>query len=255
MNLDEQEQAILSKTSSIEYRVSDTQGKIGRLREAVPRKATESRFANVTFWIAIATAATVILNLDIDTTDKGLLCGFASMALVAGWSRLSEALTERQNYKTSIEHADALREIEDLENQIKIYNEALQELTWKRQKIAKQRRDWWIALDGWSFEKEVAIVFQSHGYTANVTKGSNDGGIDINLYKNNKRTIVQCKNHKNAIGPSPLRDLLGTLVSTRANSAIMVSRSGYTSGARQYANDNGIIALDIGDIIEMHKRI
>lgn len=117
--------------------------------------------------------------------------------------------------------------------------------------IKTKQKSWWLGLDGWTFEKEVARVFERLGYAARPTRGSNDGGIDIYLYKNGKTIVVQCKNHKKQIGPSTIRDIHGVKISTRAHEAFVVSSSGFSENAKKYARNNGIELFDIERIIKI----
>jgi hypothetical protein len=54
---------------------------------------------------------------------------------------------------------------------------------------------WWKSLDGWRFEKELALLLGRRGYTVDRRGGSGDGGIDLVLHKDGATILVQCKAH------------------------------------------------------------
>ena len=98
-------------------------------------------------------------------------------------------------------------------------------------------KEWWWALDGWEFEEEVARIFRLNGYKAKVTKKTGDGGIDIILYKDDLKYIVQCKHYRNAVGPEPVRALWGVKDDFGADKVILVASSGVTSSALSFIED------------------
>ena len=94
--------------------------------------------------------------------------------------------------------------------------------------LEKCKRDFWIYLNGYEFEKEVANLYRQMGYSAQVTRKSADGGVDIILTKDNKYIAVQCKHHKNKVGPNDVRALQGVVHNGNYTSGIFVSLNGFT---------------------------
>lgn len=112
--------------------------------------------------------------------------------------------------------------------------------------------DWWWALDGWEFEEEVAKVFEMNGYKAEVTKKTGDGGIDIILYKDRKKYIVQCKHYVNEVGPEPVRALYGVKEDFNADELIMVASSGVTRASKEFISSKSCYqVLDLKDIMRL----
>lgn len=119
-----------------------------------------------------------------------------------------------------------------------------------------KERQWWWTLDGWQFEQEVANVFRINGYSAKVTKGSGDGGVDIILKKNGKTSIVQCKHYQTPVPPEPIRALWGCKDDFNADEVILVASSGITdSGSRFVQNKPNFKVFNLDDIILMSKNI
>jgi HJR/Mrr/RecB family endonuclease len=116
-----------------------------------------------------------------------------------------------------------------------------------------RKRAYWETLDGYAFEQATAEVLRKHQFTAIVTRGSGDGGVDIRVTRNALKGVVQCKAHINCVGPSVVRDLYGVIHHSRANFGIIVSRGGFTRGAADFAKEKPIYFLDTGHLIAMQE--
>jgi HJR/Mrr/RecB family endonuclease len=122
------------------------------------------------------------------------------------------------------------------------YNEAIANYNDWLNKEERKKKDYWFSLPGHAFEKEFGKILEKVGYSISITSGSADGGVDIIAEKSNVTKIIQCKAHKNPIGPGPIRELFGVLSSGdfKAKSSIIVCLGGFTKGAREFANNNHI---------------
>lgn len=116
-------------------------------------------------------------------------------------------------------------------------------------------RNWWWKLDGWEFEEEVAKVFRLNGYDVSVTQKVSDGGIDILMYKDNKRTIVQCKHYKEPVSVSVARELNGVKEDFKADELILVASSGVTKSCKDFVSNKTYFKIfDLEDIIRIGLR-
>lgn len=148
-------------------------------------------------------------------------------------------LLASKNYKSALHH----------------HNQALEKL--KRERLVKEREekrrnyDYWSNLDPYEFEKEVAVLFEKHGFQANVTKGSGDGGIDVLLMRSSSRYIVQCKRYATKVGPAAVRDLYGTMVSGNFDGGFLVCPSGFSKKAFEFARNKKIQFIGLKRIMEL----
>ncbi|MDP3212191.1 restriction endonuclease [Methylotenera sp.] len=103
------------------------------------------------------------------------------------------------------------------------------------------------------FELLVGEAFRRKGFEVKeVGGGGADGGIDLILTKNGKKSIVQCKRWKTfSIGVPLIRELYGVMTSERANDCIFVSSGNYTAEARLFAEDKPIWLIDGSELLEM----
>jgi restriction system protein len=112
---------------------------------------------------------------------------------------------------------------------------------------------YWYNLNGYDFEREVAIVFTSLGFNAKITPKSNDGGVDIILKMGNKTTYVQCKAFKSNVGVAVVRELYGVMQSDNIKSGIVVTLNGFSQGAIDFAEGKNIELITAKDLISMIK--
>lgn len=116
-------------------------------------------------------------------------------------------------------------------------------------------RGWWWTLDGWDFEEETAKIFRLNGYKARVTRRTSDGGVDIIMSKEGKKTIVQCKHYQYPVGVSVARELNGLKDDFGADELIIIASSGVTNSCNEFvANKPYFKIMDLEDVIKMGLR-
>jgi restriction system protein len=96
------------------------------------------------------------------------------------------------------------------------------------------------------FEELVAEAYRRKSYRVieNSTAGP-DGGIDIQLEKDGKRFLVQCKHWKSRkVGVTVIRELFGVVVAENAAGGIVVITGDFTADAQKFATTNGIELVD-----------
>ena len=116
-------------------------------------------------------------------------------------------------------------------------------------------RSWWWKLDGWEFEEEVAKVFRLNGYRARVTRKTGDDGVDVIMYKDKDKIIVQCKHYVNPVGVSVARELNGIKDDFKATKLILVASSGVTQPCQDFIRNKPYFKiLNLEDIIRLGLR-
>ncbi len=137
------------------------------------------------------------------------------------------------------------------------YNEILKDMERERLiEIRKKEADYWFSLGGFEFEEEVAKLFRAHFGESSVikTKGTGDGGIDLIITDcAGEKVFVQCKAHKQAVGPHVVRDLYGAMQSAGVTKGLLISLGGVTQGARDFVEGKEISIFDVNSIIKMQK--
>ena len=129
----------------------------------------------------------------------------------------------------------------------------------KRDFELRKKVSFWQSLDGKLFEKHVASLLLALGYkNVSLTPPTKDAGIDIFAQDIKGYNIIfQCKAHSAAVGVGSARDLLGTLTSfsAKANHAVLVSASGFTQGAVEFAKNNNIFLWSVHDLVSFSAEV
>lgn len=114
-----------------------------------------------------------------------------------------------------------------------------------------QNYDTWKSLNPENFEYAVASWLNKQGYDLKVTQYSADGGIDlVGNDKNMYPTIVQVKKYTKNVGVSVIREMIGIRQNHPDNpNTIVVSLIGFTRGAKELANTENIVLMNIRDEI------
>lgn len=112
--------------------------------------------------------------------------------------------------------------------------------------------EWWWSLNGWDFEEEVAKVFRKYGYKAKVTRKTGDGGVDIIMFRNKKKYVVQCKHYKEPTSPESVRALWGIKDEFKADEVILVASSGVSKQSLNFIKKkSGYTLYTLPDIIKL----
>ena len=141
---------------------------------------------------------------------------------------------------------------EDIYDKIKQYEMAEHQYKWwqNRKKI-----DFWFSLNGREFEIEIANIFNNMGYQTSICKQGGDEGVDIDIFKDGKHEIIQCKAHKSKISPSVARDLYGTMNANKVDKAYLITLHGATSGTIDFCRKHNIEIWDIDGILRHQEKL
>jgi len=162
------------------------------------------------------------------------------------WTRFLDLFRQHPNaevYARVLAYKDACR----------LHQQYLIAVEEEKQAPLRQKRSYWERLNGYEFETATAEVLKRHEFNPRVTRGSADGGVDIEVARGGRKGVVQCKAHIACVGPHVVRDLYGVIHHCGANFGIIVSRGGFSRGAIDFARDKPILFLDISDLIAMQE--
>ena len=115
------------------------------------------------------------------------------------------------------------------------------------------------SLSGEEFEQLCKLLVESMGFTAETTKASGDGGVDILAYNHQPllsgKYVIQCKRYSGSVGEPIIRDLYGVVMSERANKGILMTTGTFTRQAREFASEKQVELIDgtqLYNLIEQH---
>lgn len=101
----------------------------------------------------------------------------------------------------------------------------------------------------------VGQIYKDLGYKVHVSEGKKDHGIDVEARKDEKLIVVQCKRWGKPVGEAAVRDLCGVRYHVNATGAALVSLSGFTQPATEYARQNKINLIGKERLISMTYEI
>lgn len=109
--------------------------------------------------------------------------------------------------------------------------------------------------EGLEYEKWVADQLNKHGWTARVTQGSGDHGIDVVAIIDDLSVGIQCKRYSGAVGNKAVQEVFAGIKHLSLDKAVVISNSDYTKSAHDLAQATGTILVNDEEIPELHDRI
>jgi len=116
--------------------------------------------------------------------------------------------------------------------------------TKQKRKFTKYTIDDIDLMTGVEFEKFIALLFNKMGYSSQVTKQSNDQGIDIIAIKNDMRIGVQAKRYSNTVGNSAIQEVVAGKSFYNCDKTVVATNSYFTTAAIELAQANNVILWD-----------
>jgi SNF2 family DNA or RNA helicase len=112
-------------------------------------------------------------------------------------------------------------------------------------------------MNGQEFEAHVKELLQGKNWQVELTPISRDGGVDLIAHYSDALGIesclwIQCKNHRSPVGVETVRALNGCLPTDIPGvRGVVACPSGFTSDARAFAKDRGILLWERHDLSKM----
>ncbi len=107
------------------------------------------------------------------------------------------------------------------------------------------------SLSGIEFEEFITQLLGAMGFRTQITKASGDGGVDIVAFLDKPiiggRYLLQCKRLASGslVGAPTIREFYGAVTADRkASKGILVTTSGFTMQAKEFAGEVGIELID-----------
>ncbi|WP_194756649.1 restriction endonuclease [Aliidiomarina indica] len=101
------------------------------------------------------------------------------------------------------------------------------------------------------FERLTAAYFREQGFQVQETDAGPDGGVDLELYKDSKLYLVQCKHWKTQHVPvQKVRELYGIMAAKGAEGGFFVASGNFTTEAKRFALDKNILLIHGADVLK-----
>ena len=162
------------------------------------------------------------------------------------------AQEERRKAERAQQEAEQLAQ-EELRKAERAQREA-ELIAWEAERIRRRKlHGHWMSLSGPEFERELGTLYKALGYIVQLTPTSGDQGIDLILQRDGKTSVVQCKSHKQPIGPAIARELYGSMVAFGADDAILACTGGFTRGVQDFVRGKPITLVSASELAEMGR--
>jgi hypothetical protein len=119
-----------------------------------------------------------------------------------------------------------------------------------------------VSMSGADFERLITSLLRKMGFVAEMTKASGDGGIDIEATLDKPivggRYLIQCKRFASGslVGSPIVREFYGAVIADRkATKGILVTTSGYSEPAKEFAEKVSIELIDgtmLAELLTQH---
>lgn len=95
------------------------------------------------------------------------------------------------------------------------------------------------------FELLVAEIYSRQGYAVDYALETGpDGGVDVTMKKNGRKTLVQCKCWKKWVGVAVVREMFGVMHHESADEVFIVTTGTFTEDAVNFAKGKPIRLID-----------
>lgn len=105
-----------------------------------------------------------------------------------------------------------------------------------------------IPTDGFEFENWVSQRLQALGWSARVTQGSGDQGVDVIAEQGKLSIGIQCKLYSSNIGNKAVQEAFSGAKFMDLRLAAVVTNTSYTRSAEDLASSLGVMLLHIDDL-------
>lgn len=112
---------------------------------------------------------------------------------------------------------------------------------------------WWKELRGREFEGALALLLERRGAKVELTKASNDGGVDLKVKIGASEYWIQAKGYKSPVGVAPVREIAG-VCSNKHVTPVLAVVNGFTKSAKQTAADLNVTLIDSWQLASIAER-
>lgn len=120
----------------------------------------------------------------------------------------------------------------------------------KKKKYLKSPLSQIDVMYGEEFEEYLKYHFQKLGYKVKTTPRTNDYGADLILTKDGDKIVVQAKRWNDPVGNSAVQEVVAAKAYYKANRAMVVTNSYFTSNARSLAHVNNVELWDRSNLVK-----
>lgn len=99
-------------------------------------------------------------------------------------------------------------------------------------------------LNGYQFEEVLCNIFETLGYSAEITSKSHDQGADLVISQNDTKIVVQAKYYQGKVSNGAIQEVVAAKAYYGADEAMVVTTGSYTHSAIELAEVNDVVLWD-----------
>lgn len=107
-------------------------------------------------------------------------------------------------------------------------------------------------INGYEFEELSKEILLKNGFNnVEITKKSNDFGVDLIGIKDGVKYSVQCKKYSSQVGLKAVQEVIASKSMNRSHVAVVLTNNYFTKGAKELAEKNNVLLWDRDKLIEL----
>lgn len=150
-------------------------------------------------------------------------------------------------YSTSVDMEGKLQKpYNDIRCELAMAGDELNTAVKKKSEIYAQKTsiekkvDELLELTPREFEEYVGQLYKNLGFHSEVTQYSNDKGVDVILFKDSVKYVIQCKRYKGTVGSPDIQKFIGAMEHAKADRGIFVTTGMFSFEAEKMASEHPI---------------
>lgn len=113
-------------------------------------------------------------------------------------------------------------------------------------------------MNGFDFEKYAAKILEANEFKkVDVTKCSNDFGVDIIAYKDDIKYAIQCKKYNSPVGLKAVQEVIASRAMNNCHVAVVLTNSSFTKNAISLAEKNNVLLwgrIKLKEMIDIYNK-
>ena len=138
---------------------------------------------------------------------------------------------------------------------IRTQSPKLDEVIYQRARLMIEGQEFHPKMSPWDFEQFCAQELRRTGWSASLTQGSGDQGVDIIAERDGTRLVVQCKLYNRSVGNKAVQEAVAARLHMGADIAAVVTNATYTPSASQLAATTSTLLLHHSELPEIADRV
>lgn len=173
-----------------------------------------------------------------------LIIGFNSFFIFLKWRSDKKDKASRPGFTNEL-YTENPEEFHKKMEVLRLENENRERIKYSNWAEDVQMTEYLQTMNPLKFEELICYLYKQMGYETELTTATGDHGVDLFVYKDNKKIAVQCKRVMSKVGEPVIRDLYGAMHDSVADSAIIVTTGSVSKQAKAWIQNKPIEIIEL----------